>query len=297
MGRNISELHPVLQTRLEQLKEICNQQGLNIGIGECFRTVAEQDALYAQGRTTQGKKVTNAKGSTYSSQHQWGIAFDFFENVKGHEFENISFFNQVGNIAKDIGLGWGGDWKNPVDKPHLYLSDWGNTTSQLKTQYGTIDTFRNTWNNNPTKEEISQDQNIGISINETIKNGQIHSNNFANCNIKADGIYGNQTKKAGIKVLQQGLNLDYNSNIAVDGIFGNGTRNSLGNHSVRYGEKQYMVTTLEILLMLKGYNPNGVECPGVFGRGLESTVRRYQSAHGLSADGIAGVNTFKSLIE
>lgn len=32
--------------------------------------------MYAQGRTKKGNIVTNAKGSDYSSQHQWGIAFD-----------------------------------------------------------------------------------------------------------------------------------------------------------------------------------------------------------------------------
>ena len=57
-----------------------------------------------------------------------------------------------------------------------------------------------------------------------------------------------------------------------------------------------MVTALEILLMLNGYNPQGVECPGNFGGGLEAAVRQYQKEYGLNVDGIAGRNTFKSLI-
>ena len=48
--------------------------------------------------------------------------------------------------------------------------------------------------------------------------------------------------------------------------------------------------------MLKGFNPNGVECPGQFGSGLENCVRSYQSSRGLGADGIAGCNTLKNLI-
>ena len=56
-----------------------------------------------------------------------------------------------------------------------------------------------------------------------------------------------------------------------------------------------MVTALEILLMLKGYDAGGVESPGIFGGGLEAAVRRYQKAAGLSVDGIAGRNTFISL--
>ena len=39
-----------------------------------LRTYAEQDALFAQGRTRPGRKVTNAKGG--ESNHNFGIAFD-----------------------------------------------------------------------------------------------------------------------------------------------------------------------------------------------------------------------------
>jgi len=53
---------------------------------------------------------------------------------------------------------------------------------------------------------------------------------------------------------------------------------------------------LEILLMLKGYNPQGVECPGSFGAGLDAAVRAYQCDHGLTVDGIAGRETFISLV-
>lgn len=57
-----------------------------------------------------------------------------------------------------------------------------------------------------------------------------------------------------------------------------------------------MVTALEILLMLKGYNPNGVECPGEFGSGLKAAVGQYQKDHSLTVDHIAGPATFNSLI-
>ena len=145
MARDITQLHPRLQEKIAELKELCKKENLNIGIGECFRSVAEQDKLYAQGRTTSGSIVTNAKGSTYSSQHQWGIAFDFFKNIKWHEYDDTAFFNRVGALAKSIGLAWGGDWKSPVDKPHLYLPDWGSTTTKLKNQYGTFEKFKATW--------------------------------------------------------------------------------------------------------------------------------------------------------
>ena len=68
--RDTSKLHPVLREKMNELIKECKKQGIKIGIGECVRTVAEQDALYAKGRTKPGSIVTNAKGLTYSSMHQ-----------------------------------------------------------------------------------------------------------------------------------------------------------------------------------------------------------------------------------
>ena len=130
---------------------------------------------------------------------------------------------------------------------------------------------------------------------EIIKAGQIHANNFCGANIAADGIRGSATKKAGVKVWQNAMNLDYGSGLSVDGIVGSRTLAAMDGHTVRRGERQYMVTALEILLMLKGYDAGGVESPGIFGGGLEAAVRRYQKDAGLSVDGIAGRNTFISL--
>lgn len=158
MARDITQLHPRLQEKIAQLKELCKKEGLALGIAECFRTVAEQDALYAKGRTTAGSIVTNAKGSTYSSQHQWGIAFDFFKNIKGHEYDDASFFARVGALAKSIGLGWGGDWTGFVDRPHLYLPDWGSTTTKLKQQYGTFEKFKATWK--ATEEKVNEKKEV-----------------------------------------------------------------------------------------------------------------------------------------
>lgn len=129
-----------------------------------------------------------------------------------------------------------------------------------------------------------------------IRDGQIHLNNFTGAGIAVDGKRGTETTKGGIMVLQTGINQDYRAGLVVDGIWGPASERALGSHFVCRGECQYMVTALEILLMLKGYNPQGVECPGSFGAGLDAAVRAYQRDHGLTVDGIAGRNTFMSLI-
>lgn len=159
MARNITQLHPELQKKWKTLVKKCEEQGLYIKYSECLRTKAEQDSLYAQGRTKPGHIVTNAKGSSYSSQHQWGIAIDFYldMDIDGDGKKSDDAFNdkkgtfeKVGKIAKSIGLGWGGDWTSIVDTPHLYLPHWGSTTTKLKQQYGTPDKFFKSWNKTST---------------------------------------------------------------------------------------------------------------------------------------------------
>lgn len=144
--RDLSLCHPRLQLLAGQLIEGCSKQGLSIKIGETFRTVEEQNELYAQGRTKPGNIVTNAPGNSYSSYHQWGTAFDFFRNDgSGAYNESGNFFNKVGEIGVSLGLEWGGNWKSPVDKPHFQLADWGSSTSGIKKEFKNPEEFMKTW--------------------------------------------------------------------------------------------------------------------------------------------------------
>ena len=146
ISRDTKVLHPELQEKIKKLKRECAKQGLIIGISECHRTVAEQNALYAKGRTAPGKKVTNAKGSDFSSMHQWYVAFDFYRNDgKGAYNNSDKFFNKVGKIGKKIGLEWGGSWTSIHDMPHFQLKQWGSSTKKLKKLYGTPAKFKKTW--------------------------------------------------------------------------------------------------------------------------------------------------------
>ena len=143
---NREKLHPWHDYKLGLLLKQCAKKGIYLIITEGFRTKEYQDALYAKGRTAPGKVVTNAKGSTYSSQHMWGIAFDIAINDSKLLYDSV-MIKKVANIAKSkkVGLKWGGDWKSIVDTPHFYLGKWGSTTSKLKSTYGTPDKFKETW--------------------------------------------------------------------------------------------------------------------------------------------------------
>lgn len=141
-----SKLHPWLDYKLGLLLKNCAKQGIYLIITEGFRTKEYQDELYAKGRTKPGKIVTNAKGSDYSSQHQWGIAFDIAINDTKLLYDETTI-RKVAKISKSskVLLAWGGDWKSIVDTPHFYLGKWGSTTSKLKQKYGTPDKFKKTW--------------------------------------------------------------------------------------------------------------------------------------------------------
>lgn len=131
--------------------------------------------------------------------------------------------------------------------------------------------------------------------NQLIKDAQTHLNNFINARLVCDGIYGTATKKAFIKALQLSLNKDMKLNLSVDGILGTNTKKALKSVILKNKSKGYIVTILEIGMLLNNINPNGVECPGIMGHGLVSAVKQYQKNKGLVQDGIVGINTWKSL--
>lgn len=146
MSRDINLLHPRLRRIIPQIIAECKAQGLPVLVTQTLRTKAEQDALYAQGRTKPGNIVTNVWYP--NSAHCWGVAFDFCRNVKGREYDDSDgFFAKVAAIAKPYGLTWGGDWKNFVDKPHLELTEFmpGASVAWLIRTYGTPEVFQKSW--------------------------------------------------------------------------------------------------------------------------------------------------------
>ena len=144
--RDITLCHPRIQRLAAALVQKCAEQGLQIKIGETYRTIAEQDALYAQGRTKPGTIVTNARGSSYRSFHQWGTAFDIYRaDGRGAYYDADGFFSRVGAVGVALGLEWGGNWKSIQDKPHFQLPDWGSGTSRIRALYATPEAFMATW--------------------------------------------------------------------------------------------------------------------------------------------------------
>lgn len=142
--QRIQLLHPKIRTEVQQIYTNEVVPALT-GRAVCrftytLRTFAEQNALYAQGRTklydSKGNKlgiVTKAKGG--QSIHNFGMAFDFalikdtnndgtfdttsWEDSVDFDKDGKADWMEVVNIFKKHGYSWGGDWKSFKDKPHI----------------------------------------------------------------------------------------------------------------------------------------------------------------------------------
>lgn len=117
--KNISTLLPEVQPMARALVQKAALNGIRIKVISGLRSYAEQDELYAQGRTKPGPKVTNARGGY--SNHNFGIAFDVgvFEGNK--YLPDSVKYKAVGVLGTDLGLEWGGNWTSIVDQPHFQL--------------------------------------------------------------------------------------------------------------------------------------------------------------------------------
>ncbi|MDD2727992.1 M15 family metallopeptidase [Malikia sp.] len=83
------------------------------------RSYAEQNALYARGRTEPGPIVTNARGG--HSNHNFGIAFDIGVFEGSRYLGDSPKYQAVGLLGGELGLEWGGNWTDFVDRPHFQL--------------------------------------------------------------------------------------------------------------------------------------------------------------------------------
>lgn len=109
-----------------------------------LRTFAEQDALYAQGRTKPGAIVTKAKGG--QSYHNYGLAIDIvllvdkdgngsyesavWDEKKDFDGDKVADWSEIVHVFKQHGWEWGGDWKF-TDLPH-FQKTFGKSVRELQ---------------------------------------------------------------------------------------------------------------------------------------------------------------------
>lgn len=159
----IATLHPKIRQQVLDACVYINNKLLGKGVRLRFayttRTLEEQSALYAQGRTklfdAQGKRlgiVTNAKAG--ESIHNYHLAFDIvllLDKNNDGKFESATYemvdfdkdgkadWMEVVDYLKSKGFAWGGDWKFK-DKPHFEMT-FGYNWRMLKNEYDKGNTF------------------------------------------------------------------------------------------------------------------------------------------------------------
>ncbi|HEY0321354.1 MAG TPA: peptidoglycan-binding protein [Pyrinomonadaceae bacterium] len=119
--RRLDKIHPTLSAAIKVLVGVLAQNGMQVEVVQGLRTFAEQDGLFAQGRSRPGPVVTRARGG--QSNHNYGLAVDVvpFNNGQPNWNAPLGVWTTIGSEAEKLGLEWGGDWKKFVDKPHIQL--------------------------------------------------------------------------------------------------------------------------------------------------------------------------------
>lgn len=129
-SRDIKELHPKLKALAEQFLKKCKEAGIEVIITSTYRSIDEQNELYAQGRTKPGKIVTKVKGG--DSFHNWRLAFDYVPIVNGKCIWNDNnLWDKCAEIALSLGLESGHRWLRFKDSPHIQYTQ-GLTIKDLK---------------------------------------------------------------------------------------------------------------------------------------------------------------------
>ena len=129
-SRKIEDLRLIPAAKCRAFVAACAAAGIDVIVTSSYRDAESQNALYAQGRTLPGRKVTNVCGG--DSFHNWRVAFDFVPVVNGKAiWDDAKLWEKCGRLAESVGLEWGGRWSGFVDKPHCQDTG-GLTIAQYK---------------------------------------------------------------------------------------------------------------------------------------------------------------------
>lgn len=130
-SRKIDDLLPVVQGKVLAFIKLCQENDIDILITSTYRDNESQNALYAQGRTAPGKKVTNAQAG--QSWHNYRCAIDVvpMRNGKPVWDGNDPVWKKVGELGEEAGLEWAGRWVKFKEMAHFQYTG-GKTMAQLK---------------------------------------------------------------------------------------------------------------------------------------------------------------------
>jgi len=120
--RDLDHLNPRVAAAAKAALTECAAAGMSVLVTCTYRSGAEQDELYAQGRTKPGPKVTNARAG--QSFHQYRMALDLYPNPGGKpDFSGKHpWWPKIAAIFKKHGFEWGYEWPRFREMPHFQMT-------------------------------------------------------------------------------------------------------------------------------------------------------------------------------
>jgi peptidoglycan LD-endopeptidase CwlK len=125
MSRSLDDLRPEMRSMVDPWIADCTAAGIDLLVTCTLRTNEDQAVLYAQGRTTPGNIVTNAKPG--QSAHNYGLALDVVPLVHGKpDWSGTSFiWATLANLGQVRGLQWLGAPDSPFkEQAHFQHPNW-----------------------------------------------------------------------------------------------------------------------------------------------------------------------------
>lgn len=136
----LQHVDPELAAKVRNAADALAAEGTYLLVVSGLRTAAEQNALYAQGRTKPGHIVTNAKAGM--SMHNYGLAVDVVPYKTGRTGQvnwdqKTPQFKAMAAALKAQGLVWGGDWTGFPDYDHFQMATVPASPNEaMKADYG-----------------------------------------------------------------------------------------------------------------------------------------------------------------
>ena len=120
----LAKVNPALANKVRAAADGLATAGTYLLVVSGLRTAAEQDALYAQGRSKPGHIVTNARAGF--SMHNYGLAVDVVPYLTGSSGQlnwgpNTAQFRAMVAALEAQDLVWGGSWKSIPDEDHFQM--------------------------------------------------------------------------------------------------------------------------------------------------------------------------------
>lgn len=135
----INTLNPKVKPKVIQWITNCYGKGVVVYLTYGTRSIAEQNKIYAQGRTAPGPIVTYAKGG--ESYHNFGLAWDFalldpsgkltYKTDVDFDKDKKKDWDEALAEARKLLIECGADFKKLKDLGHLQVT-FGLTLAQLR---------------------------------------------------------------------------------------------------------------------------------------------------------------------